>query len=82
MDMTNMTGPPPGPGGAGGPSTNPLFPQDTRAPLVVGIASTFIAINVVFLAVRIYIRGYLMRGWGGDDSMFAASAVSTMSFLR
>lgn len=75
MNMKNITtGPSPGSGFA----IQPL-PQDTKAPLVIGIASMFIAVTAVFVAVRIYIRGYLMRGWGRDDSMFAATAVSLFS---
>ncbi|KAF6842787.1 hypothetical protein CMUS01_02780 [Colletotrichum musicola] len=74
MDMTNMTGPPPAPGGAGGPGPNPLFPRDTRAPVLLGVASMFIVITVVFVGVRVYIRELLMKRWGHDDSMFVLAA--------
>ncbi|KAF6806647.1 hypothetical protein CSOJ01_08713 [Colletotrichum sojae] len=84
MNMTNMTGPPPGPGGPGGPGPNPLFPTDTREPVLLGVASMFIVITVLFVGVRVYIRGLLMKRWGHDDSMFvlAAYLVATVTMYQ
>ncbi|OHF00730.1 hypothetical protein CORC01_04047 [Colletotrichum orchidophilum] len=68
-NMSHTTGPP------GGLAPDASLPTDTRAPLVIGIMSMFIAIVAVFMVIRIYIRGYLLRGWGLDDSMFIWSSI-------
>ncbi|KAK1716856.1 uncharacterized protein BDZ83DRAFT_37886 [Colletotrichum acutatum] len=51
------------------------LPSETRQPLVVGIISMFIALVAIFMAIRVYIRGYLLRGWGLDDSIFMWSSM-------
>ncbi|KAK1622475.1 hypothetical protein BDP81DRAFT_386119 [Colletotrichum phormii] len=59
----------------GGVGPEASLPTDTRQPLVVGITSMFIALVAVFMVIRVYIRGYLLRGWGLDDSMFIWSSI-------
>ncbi|WQF90438.1 hypothetical protein CDEST_15452 [Colletotrichum destructivum] len=61
-----------------GPSSRSL-PTDTRKPIVIGIASMFICLVTFFMAVRVYIRGYALRAWGLDDSMYMWSCVSTQA---
>ncbi|KAK1659623.1 hypothetical protein BDP55DRAFT_562467 [Colletotrichum godetiae] len=61
------------PSGGVGPGAS--LPTETRQPLVVGITSMFIALVAVFMVIRVYIRGYLLRGWGLDDSMFIWSSI-------
>ncbi|KAK2037310.1 hypothetical protein LZ31DRAFT_570903 [Colletotrichum somersetense] len=50
-------------------------PTDTRIYLIVGVTSAAIAVIGIFMAVRVYIRGYLMRAWKLDDTMFICSAI-------
>ncbi|OHW90119.1 integral membrane protein [Colletotrichum incanum] len=53
-------------------------PTDNRRSLIFGVTSTCIAVATIFMAVRVYIRGYAMRAWKLDDTMFVWSAVSTI----
>ncbi|KAK2028583.1 hypothetical protein LX32DRAFT_618749 [Colletotrichum zoysiae] len=50
-------------------------PTDTRISLIVGVTSAAIAVIGIFMALRVYIRGYLMRAWKLDDTMFICSAI-------
>lgn len=59
-----------------GSKSSQSLPTDTRQPLVIGIASMFIVITIFFMAVRVYIRGYELRAWRLDDSMYVWSCVS------
>ncbi|WQF76265.1 hypothetical protein CDEST_01279 [Colletotrichum destructivum] len=70
--MSNTTLPP----DTFGSTRSGSLPDDTRRPLIIGVASTLTGIVAVFLAIRVYIRGYLLRAWGLDDSMLVWSCVS------
>ncbi|KAL0943130.1 uncharacterized protein CTRU02_201016 [Colletotrichum truncatum] len=61
-----------------GSKSSQSLPTDTRQPLVIGIASMFIVITIFFMAVRVYIRGYELRAWRLDDSMYVWSCVSSL----
>ncbi|KAI3529524.1 hypothetical protein CSPX01_15422 [Colletotrichum filicis] len=61
------------PSGVVGPGA--FLPSDTRQPLVIGITSMFIVLIAIFMAIRVYIRGYLLRGWQLDDSVFMWSSM-------
>ncbi|KAK1462983.1 hypothetical protein CCUS01_08388 [Colletotrichum cuscutae] len=61
------------PSGVVGPGA--FLPSDTRQPLVIGITSMFIVLIAIFMAIRVYIRGYLLRGWELDDSVFMWSSM-------
>jgi len=50
------------------------LPTDTRISLIVGVTSASIGLIGIFMGVRVYIRGYLMRAWKLDDTMFICSA--------
>ncbi|KAK2002551.1 hypothetical protein LX36DRAFT_599172 [Colletotrichum falcatum] len=52
-----------------------LRPTDTRLYLILGVTSAAIGLVTIFVAIRIYIRGYLMRAWKLDDTMFIISVV-------
>ncbi|GJD04464.1 hypothetical protein ColKHC_13289 [Colletotrichum higginsianum] len=54
----------------------PTTSTDNRNALVIGVSSAFMAITVLFMALRVYIRGYILRAWGLDDSMFIWASVS------
>ncbi|KZL82760.1 integral membrane protein [Colletotrichum incanum] len=54
---------------------------DTRRPIVIGVASAVTGIAIIFLAVRVYIRGYLLKAWGLDDTMFIWSCFLVPSVL-
>ncbi|TQN64744.1 hypothetical protein CSHISOI_10693, partial [Colletotrichum shisoi] len=46
------------------------LPTGDRIALIIGVSSAFMAVAVLFMALRVYIRGYSLRAWGLDDSMF------------
>ncbi|KAK2060844.1 hypothetical protein LY76DRAFT_540201 [Colletotrichum caudatum] len=50
-------------------------PTDSRVPLIVGVTSAAMAVIGIFMAIRVYIRGYLMRAWKLDDTMFICSSI-------
>ncbi|KAK2055858.1 hypothetical protein LY76DRAFT_549501, partial [Colletotrichum caudatum] len=55
------------------------LPSDSRKPLVLGVASAFMVIIIIFMGLRVYIRGYRMRrAWKLDDTMFILSSVITI----
>ncbi|TIC97517.1 hypothetical protein CH35J_007496 [Colletotrichum higginsianum] len=53
----------------------PTTSTDNRNALVIGVSSAFMAITVLFMALRVYIRGYILRAWGLDDSMFIWASI-------
>ncbi|KAK2026541.1 hypothetical protein LX32DRAFT_17339 [Colletotrichum zoysiae] len=56
------------------------LPTDTKQPLVIGLAAAFTAIIIIFMGIRIYIRGYRMRrSWKIDDTMFILSSIFTIA---
>ncbi|KAK2039340.1 hypothetical protein LZ31DRAFT_606660 [Colletotrichum somersetense] len=58
------------------------LPTDTKQPLVIGMAAAFTAIVIIFMGIRIYIRGYRMRrSWKIDDTMFILSSYSFVLVL-
>ncbi|WDK10364.1 hypothetical protein CGRA01v4_01643 [Colletotrichum graminicola] len=50
------------------------LPKDTRLTIIAGVTSASIGVIGIFMGVRVYIRGYLMRAWKLDDTMFICSA--------
>ncbi|KAK2042412.1 hypothetical protein LZ31DRAFT_623923 [Colletotrichum somersetense] len=55
------------------------LPTDSRKPLAIGVASAFIVIIIIFMSLRVYIRGYKMRrAWKLDDTMFILSSIITI----
>ncbi|KZL75534.1 integral membrane protein [Colletotrichum tofieldiae] len=57
------------------PTPSRCLPHDTKQPIAIGLASVFIGIVTVFVAIRVYIRGYILRALGLDDLMFVWSSV-------
>ncbi|KAJ0160143.1 hypothetical protein CTA2_8478 [Colletotrichum tanaceti] len=56
------------------------LPTDSRRTLVIGVSSAFMAIAVLFMALRVYIRGYVLRAWGLDDSMFIWASILLIGY--
>ncbi|KAK2051020.1 hypothetical protein LY76DRAFT_585399 [Colletotrichum caudatum] len=55
------------------------LPTDTKQTLLTGIAAAFMSIVIIFMGIRIYIRGYRMRrSWKIDDTMFILSSIFTI----
>ncbi|KAF6815024.1 pth11-like integral membrane protein [Colletotrichum plurivorum] len=50
-------------------------PNETRAPLVVGVTTTALFLATLVTVLRVYVRGFLMRKWGADDTALVASYV-------
>ncbi|KAK1963579.1 hypothetical protein LY78DRAFT_584384 [Colletotrichum sublineola] len=56
------------------------LPSDSRQSLSHGFVWSFIVIVIIFMGVRIYIRGYRMRrAWKSDDTMFMLSSICTIA---
>ncbi|KAF6836281.1 hypothetical protein CPLU01_03779 [Colletotrichum plurivorum] len=60
----------------GNMTTHSLDPHDSRQPLVIGISSVFIGIVTTFMAIRVLVRGYILKGWGLDDYAYIWSCVN------
>ncbi|KAF6805492.1 pth11-like integral membrane protein [Colletotrichum musicola] len=50
-------------------------PNETRAPLVVGVTTTALFLATLVTVLRVYVRGFLLRKWGADDTALVASYV-------
>lgn len=51
------------------PGVTPNFANpETQVPLIMGMNTTFFAIATIFLGVRIYMKAWIKRKWGLDDS--------------
>ncbi|KAF9871231.1 hypothetical protein CkaCkLH20_11400 [Colletotrichum karsti] len=61
------TGPP------SGPATMGPLPEDNKQGLLIGIIAMFFTIVVTFMLIRAYVRGYVLKAWGLDDSFFIVS---------
>ncbi|OLN89243.1 hypothetical protein CCHL11_09592 [Colletotrichum chlorophyti] len=67
--------------GPNGPNPSEYSPDDTRQPLVIGITCLMITIICIFLGVRGYVRGYIMKAWKLDDCVFVFSGFLVASTL-
>ncbi|OLN87206.1 hypothetical protein CCHL11_03711 [Colletotrichum chlorophyti] len=68
--------------GTSGSGNSRALPMDSRQPLLIGITSMLGALVVIFMFIRLYIRGYVMKKWGLDDSFFIWSCVSTPDHFK
>ncbi|KAH0430565.1 integral membrane protein [Colletotrichum camelliae] len=50
------------------PSSPEVLPHDDRQELVVGVTSALLALVLIFMGIRVYIRGFMLKAWGWDDS--------------
>ncbi|KAF4482531.1 hypothetical protein CGGC5_v009076 [Colletotrichum fructicola Nara gc5] len=69
---TTTTGPFPS------PSSPESLPHDNRQGLVVGVTSALLALVIIFMGIRVYIRGFMLKAWGWDDSSYILSGVFVM----
>ncbi|EQB59108.1 hypothetical protein CGLO_00542 [Colletotrichum gloeosporioides Cg-14] len=53
------------------PSSPESLPHDNRQGLVVGVTSVLLGLVVIFMGIRVYIRGFMLKAWGWDDSSFS-----------
>ncbi|KAF9869986.1 hypothetical protein CkaCkLH20_12595 [Colletotrichum karsti] len=49
--------------------------SETRAPLVIGVTVTALFVATVATMLRVYVRKYVLRRWGPDDSALVASYI-------
>lgn len=52
---------------------------ENRGPQVEGVAILFLILSWIFVAMRVYVRAVLMKGFGTDDWLAIAALVSTPS---
>ncbi|KZL69889.1 integral membrane protein [Colletotrichum tofieldiae] len=71
--MSNTTNPLTTPGATSMES----YPTGNRHSLIFGVTSACIAVTTLFMAIRVYIRGHLMRAWKLDDTIFICSSCSS-----
>ncbi|KAF4811593.1 hypothetical protein CGCSCA5_v009848 [Colletotrichum siamense] len=64
------------PGPFPSPSSPESLPHDNRQGLVVGVTSALLALVVIFMGIRVYIRGFMLKAWGWDDSSYILSGAS------
>ncbi|KAH9234717.1 hypothetical protein K456DRAFT_1948628 [Colletotrichum gloeosporioides 23] len=55
------------------PSSPESLPHDNRQGLVVEVTSALLALVVIFMGIRTYIRGFMLKAWGWDDSSYILS---------
>ncbi|KZL76792.1 integral membrane protein [Colletotrichum tofieldiae] len=55
--------------------------DDHRGPLLIGMSAGFLAFTLVFVVLRVYVRAFLIKKWGPDDSLVVISYVSTTAGL-
>ncbi|KAK2729349.1 integral membrane protein [Colletotrichum kahawae] len=58
------------------PSSPEVLPHDDRQELVVGVTSALLALVLIFMGIRVYIRGFMLKAWGWDDSSYILSGAS------
>ncbi|KAF0331208.1 integral membrane protein [Colletotrichum asianum] len=61
------------------PSSPESLPHDNRQGLVVGVTSALLALVVIFMGIRVYIRGFMLKAWAWDDSSYILSGVFIMT---
>jgi hypothetical protein len=49
---------------------------ENRGPEVQGVAILFLVLSWVFVGLRCYVRGFLLRSFGIDDTLCVAALVS------
>lgn len=54
-------------------------PNETRTPLVVGVTTTALFLATLVTVLRVYVRGFLLKKWGADDTALVASYVRARS---
>ncbi|KAF1833693.1 hypothetical protein BDW02DRAFT_372147 [Decorospora gaudefroyi] len=55
--------------------------EDDRSPAVLAVATLFFILSWVTVGLRVYVRGFLMKTWGKDDSCMVATLVVFTVFL-
>jgi len=55
---------------------------ESNGPVVSGIAIGFTATTVVFMALRFYTRGVILKNIGNDDWTMLAATVRTLACYR
>lgn len=54
--------------------------MDSRQNEVLAVATLFFVLSWLTLGLRVYVRAFLMKTWGKDDSYMLASVVSVPPF--
>ncbi|KAL0935562.1 pth11-like integral membrane protein [Colletotrichum truncatum] len=49
--------------------------NETRQPVVIGVTTTVLSLATFFTILRIYVRAFILRKWGPDDSALVVSFV-------
>lgn len=63
------------------PSTDPAdyppgYAEESNAGRIVGVIGVFHFIALIFVALRVYARVFMVRAFGVDDGLIIAAAVS------
>ncbi|OHF00003.1 hypothetical protein CORC01_04649 [Colletotrichum orchidophilum] len=58
---------------AGDPT--PPYTDATRGPLLIGMTAGFLAIALIFVVLRVYVRALVLKKWGLDDTLLVISFV-------
>ena len=64
------------------PPMTPEYMNENRGPAFVAVFSTGIAVAIVLVALRLWVRFKVVRKVGADDYVMLASMVSKNQFLR
>lgn len=58
--------------------TLPPGSLDSRADVILAIGIVLTVVAAVFVALRVYVRAFMIRKWGADDTLLASAFVSEM----
>lgn len=53
--------------------------MDDRRSEVLAVATLFFVVSWVTVGLRVYVRGFMMKTWGKDDSYMLATLVSNLN---
>lgn len=58
------------------------MPAENRAPELVSALAILYSLSFVFVALRVYVRIYISKNWGLDDSLLVVTWVSIFATSR